>query len=232
MAKSKASAAASSTSEETKSNAQEINLEALLKEFEALKKQTNNILEQNKALIAENKELKNSINEPTVEVASSTAPLEKEITIVHTIQHNNGLTTFMKVGTLEIVMRNMGEKRTLTRQQFETIVGTYRHFFDMGFIALDSSEIELAETYGIDCYNPNDKTQFTAATLKGLGKASLDKVEEIYEGLSEASKKNFLNYWLNKVYEKEEGFYDKAKMSQLDRLAQTNIFAHIISAME
>lgn len=233
MAKSKASATASSASGETKTSTKEINqFEALLKEFEELKKQTNNILKQNKALVEENKQLKNSISAPVVEQTSSVAPLEKEITIVHTIQHNNGLTTFMKVGDLEIVMRNMGEKRTLTRQQFETVVGTYKHFFDMGFIALDSSEIELADAYGINCYNPNDKTQFTAATLKGLGKASLDKVEEIYNGLSETSKKNFLNYWLNKVYEKEEGFYDKAKMSQLDRLAQTNIFAHIISNME
>ena len=233
MAKSKASAAASTSSVETKTSTQETNqFESLLKEFEELKKQTNNILKQNKALIEENQELKNSIAAPVIEQTPSVAPLEKEITLVHTIQHNNGLSTYMKVGDLEIVMRNMGEKRTLTRQQFETIVGTYRHFFDMGFIALDSSEIELADAYGIDCYNPNDKTQFTAATIKGLGKASLDKVEEIYNGLSEPSKKNFLNYWLNKVYEKEEGFYDKAKMSQLDRLAQTSVFAHIVSTME
>lgn len=217
---------------ETEKTQELTQVELLLKEFQALKEQTAGILEQNKALVEENEKLKKSLQEPAVLDVYKTDSLEKTVTIVHTIQHNNGLSTYMKVDNLEIVMRNMGEKRTLSRQQFETLVGTYAHYFDMGFIALDSSAIELAEAYGVDCYNPNDKSQFTAKTLKDLGKMSLDKLEEIYRGLSESSKKNFLNYWLNKAYEKEEGFYDKAKMGQLDRLAETNIFAHLISTMK
>lgn len=212
-------------------------LEELLKELKSLKEQTNAIIEKNELLEEENKTLKNSLTELSKEkeaalTVSNVSTSEKEVTIVHTIQHSNGLTTYMKIGDLEIVMRNMGERRTLTKQQFEMMVGTYRHFFDMGFVALDSSQLELAEAYGIDCYNPNDKTQFTASTIKNLGKASLDELEEIFKNLSEPSKKNFLNYWLNKAYEKEEGFYDKAKMGQLDRLAQTNLFAHIIATMD
>lgn len=207
-------------------------LELLLKEFQSLKAQTAGILEQNKALAEENEKLKQALQEPTVLEAAPINSLGQSITLVHTIQHNNGLSTYMKVDNLEITMRNMGEKRTLTRQQFETLVGTYRHYFDMGFIALDISAIDMAEAYGVGCYNPNDKSQFTAKTIKDLGNMSLDKIEEIYRGLSETSKKNFLNYWLNKAYEKEEGFYDKAKMGQLDRLAETNIFAHLISTMK
>lgn len=233
MAKSKNSTASTAPVEKVENVTENTQIELLLQELKELKEKTNDILKQNQILVEENKELKSTLQESSVsEVATPSVGLEQQVTIVHTIQHSNGLSTFMKVGDLEIVMRNMGEKRTLTKQQFETIVGSYRHFFDMGFIALDSAEIEIAEAYGVDCYNPNDETQFTAKTLKGLGNCSLDKIEEIYKGLSEPSKKNFLNYWLNKAYEKAEGFYDKAKMGQLDRLAETNVFAHIISTMK
>ena len=231
--KTKKTTSASTTSKKEVDNEQ---LKKLIEEIEKLKKQVNDTKKTNEALAEENKALKESALEPVVSTvdleavpASSTS---EYVTIVHAIQLNNGLSTFLRVGDLEITMRNIGEKRTLTRQQFEMILGSYRHYFDMGFIALDSSELELAEAYGVDCYNPNDETQFTAKTIKALKTMSLDEIEKLYKGLSDSSKKKFLNYWLNKVYEKEEGFYDKVKMGQLDRLAETNIFAHIISNMD
>ena len=56
--------------------------------------------------------------------------MDREVTIVHNAEMFGGMSTYIKLSTMTIDFRKMGEQRVLSWQQFEELCNRYRKFID------------------------------------------------------------------------------------------------------
>ena len=100
-------------------------------------------------------------NPQTVQTVSTSSPTDelinllanrkadREVTVMHNMEMNGGLTTHIVLSSVTIDFRHVGEQRILTWQQFEECVSKYHSFFDKGILMLGPEDGELAERYGV-----------------------------------------------------------------------------------
>lgn len=139
-----------------------------------------------------------------------------KIKIIHLVQRVPGLTTHIKLSNLEIILRDLGEERTVNLQQFEEMVGKYRSWFSKGIISVAAGYEEIAERYGL---NTAKGYPLTSEFMIRLGKLPMDKLEGIFSRLPEAGKGFIISYWTRKALEKDPDFYDIRKIEVLDRIS-------------
>lgn len=145
---------------------------------------------------------------------------DKEVSIVHNVQVNGGLTTHMELSNTTIDFRAVGETRLLSWQQFEECVSKYRSFFERRVILLDKGYEDIAAQYNIPCKTDNNgKHVLTKTDMNKLPKMTAPELEKFIESLDDNDKDTIFSYWLGKCYTRESGFYDRYKVDTLNRLS-------------
>lgn len=149
----------------------------------------------------------------------------REVIIVHNRQMmGKNLSTLIKLDNYRTKLRDLGEERVLTYQQFEQFISKYPAYIEKDIILLHPKHQDLAEKFHMRCYNKNSNEYLTQATLNELAHASVARIEEIYLSLNEESRNSLLSFWLGKCYEKDKNFYDRYKLDLLKRLSESKIF--------
>jgi len=160
------------------------------------------------------------INELLLKLANRRA--DEEVVIVHNFEAPVGCTTHIELNGLNIDFRGAGEQRILNWQQFEECVSKYRGWFDKRIILLGSDYSELATKYGVPCvengYKPLDHTKLI--TLYTL---TVNELEEYINSLKEEDREIVYSFWVGKCYDKEPGFYDRAKVEMLNRISDNRM---------
>lgn len=141
---------------------------------------------------------------------------EDKVKIVHLVQRVAKLTTYIKLSNLEIILRDLGEERTVTRQQFEELVGKYRDWFKKGIIGIAAGYENVAETYGLAV---TKNYPLTSEFMQNLGTYSMDKIEAVFSRLPESGKEFIIGYWSRKALSGDPQFRDIRKLEVLNRLS-------------
>lgn len=109
-----------------------------------------------------------------------------------------------------------GEEFTLSRSQFDELVGKYRRWFDSGILAVSHRNIDIAASKGL----PTDKDNgLTVRELRSLGKMSTEQIEKLWEkAQAENLRMSIVTYFKEKFLANEPGFRDRARVDCLNRL--------------
>ena len=109
-----------------------------------------------------------------------------------------------------------GEEFTLSRSQFDELVGKYRPWFMDGRLAVSHKNVEVAAVKGL----PTDKEiGLSVQDLKKLGTMSPDQIEKLWDkaGLDNL-RMSIVTYFKEKFSAGEEGFRDRGRIDCLNRL--------------
>lgn len=141
--------------------------------------------------------------------------LSDMVTIVHLVQRAEGLATYIKLSNLEISMSDFGEERTVTRQQFEEMIGKYRSWFNSGMISVGVGHEDAAKRYGLKTAKdyPLDSD-----FIKRLGTMPMEDLTMVFPKLPEEGKSFIIGYWRRKIIENNPQFKDLGKIETLNRL--------------
>lgn len=173
------------------------------------------IKEQMASFKAQLEAMKEAMTAP-VNTKVFTNNLNDQIKIVHLVQRVSGLTTHIKLSNLEIILRDLGEERTVTLQQFEEMVGKYRSWFTKGIISVAAGYEDIAERYGLSTAKGYP---LNSEFMVRLGKFPMDKLETVFSRLPEAGQAFIISYWTRKALEKDPDFCDIRKIEILDRIS-------------
>lgn len=161
--------------------------------------------------------------------------MDREVTIVHNAEMFGGMSTYIKLSTMTIDFRKMGEQRVLSWQQFEELCNRYRKFIDRGLIKVTPEYRYLCDTYQIGCYDVDGKKTLTSDILNKLPDMTNEQLETCYNDLYDTDKNILLNYWLGQCYarpeNKDKRFYDRYKIELLNRLSNSSVFDNILADM-
>ena len=186
------------------------------------------IIAQLKGEIESLKSVNNTpVSNPSEDLIRSLAEnkTNKEVIIVHNRQMmGKNLSTLIKLDNYRTKLRDLGEERVLTYQQFEQFISKYPAYIEKDIVLLHPKHYDLAEKFHMRCYNKGSQEYLTQATLKELAHASVARIEEIYLSLNQESRNSLLSFWLGKCYEKDKNFYDRYKLDLLKRLSESKIF--------
>lgn len=142
--------------------------------------------------------------------------LQNEVKIVHLVQREPGLSTYIKLSNLEIILTEFGEERYLTIQQFEEMLGKYRRWFDYGMISLADGYDDVARRYGLKTAKNYPMDSYF---ISHMGSLSMEDIEKMYDRLPISGKEFIISYWTRKVIEGDLNFKDKRKIETLDRIS-------------
>lgn len=138
------------------------------------------------------------------------------VKIVHLVQRGPGLSTYMKLSNLELVLTEFGEERYVTIQQFEEMIGKYRRWFDSGMLSVAAGYDEVARRYGL---KTAEKYPMDSEFIKNLGDLNMSEIEKVYNRLPESGKEFIISYWKRKVISGDPNFKDIRKIETLDRIS-------------
>lgn len=216
-----------------------------------LSEMNQNLKEQLEASKKSNEELQNQLDEVKTQSKETVVTLEpveligepvtpdylmtdnnRVIRVYHMQEMIGGMATVINLTNTKRRLQRMGELITLKVNDFEELVGKYRSFFERGILAVDASDIDYAQMYDLPIYDTRMKKSYNATVLKQVVKYNYEQLQEFYKNLSENNKRAFLSFWLGKVYNKEEGYYDEEKMRWLNNFSNTETFSAILFEIE
>lgn len=184
--------------------------------------------------ISREPEVTNSKTDKILE-ALANRKMDREVTIVHNAEMLGGMSTYIKLSTMTIDFRKLGEQRVLSWQQFEELCNRYRKFIDRGLIKVTPEYRYLCDTYKIGCYDVDGKKTLTSDILNRLPDMSHEELEVCYNDLYDTDKNILLNYWMGQCYARPENrdkrFYDRYKVELLNRLSNSSVFDNILADM-
>ena len=70
---------------------------------------------------------------------------EEWIKIVHLVGRAEGLSTYIKLSNLEVQLTDFMEERSLTKQQFEELLGKHRKWFNEGILSVANGYEDIAK---------------------------------------------------------------------------------------
>lgn len=147
---------------------------------------------------------------------ATTKTRDDEVKIIHLVERGPGLSTFIQLSNLQVVLTKFGEERVLTLQQFEELIGKHRKWFDDGMLSVAAGYEEIARKYGLKtAANYPIDSEFIAK----LGTLNLTDIETMYERLPESGKDFILSYWNRKTLEGDPKFRDLRKLETLNRVS-------------
>lgn len=176
--------------------------------LEAQLESSNKMLEMLTKLVA-NQQAAPVVNQPT-------SNLQNEVKIVHLVQRAPGLSTYIKLSNLEVILTEFGEERYLTIQQFEEMLGKYRRWFDSGMISLADGYEDVARRYGLKTANNYPMDSYFIANM---GTLPMAEIEKMYDRLPTSGKDFIVSHWMQKVIEGDLNFKDVRKIETLDRIS-------------
>lgn len=109
-----------------------------------------------------------------------------------------------------------GEEFTLSRGQFDELVGKYRRWFEDGRLAVSYKNIDVAAAKGL----PTDRDNgLTVKELHSLGKMSVEQIEKLWEKAQiDSLRMSIVTYYKEKYLAGEPGYRDRARVDCLNRL--------------
>lgn len=152
----------------------------------------------------------------TTQVVSPVSNLQNEVKIVHLVQRAPGLSTYIKLSNLEVILTEFGEERYLTVQQFEEMLGKYRRWFDSGMISLADGYEDIARRYGLKTANNYPLDSYF---ISNMGTLPMAEIEKMYDRLPTSGKDFIISHWMQKVIEGDPNFKDVRKIETLDRVS-------------
>ena len=218
--------------DETASSAN-ADLDSIKAFMESMQKQLNEALQENKKLQEKILELSEDTSIEPVIQASYISPIEQRdvIKIVHLQEPAQGLTTHIVLSDTTRDLRRLGDIININRSQAEELVGKYLSFFENGVLAIDISCMEFAEEYSLPIYDKQTKELYNAKKLESAGTMSNKELQEFFESLSFTAQNQFLSFWLTKCYVKDPKFYNREKLSFLNKISDSDVFSAIIFEM-
>ena len=132
---------------------------------------------------------------------------------------------------LDLQMEKFGEERQVTYQQFQQLMGKKRKFFEKEYLLVGPEDLDLVEKYKVKAYDPTSSSYIHYTDIEKFPKMTGRELEDYYKKLSKKSKHGFLTLWMNKCYNKEEGYYDVEKMYSLNRASNSKTFDVLINEM-
>lgn len=109
-----------------------------------------------------------------------------------------------------------GEEFTLSRQQFDELVGKYRRWFEKGVLAVSYRNADVAAAKDL----PIDKDNgLTVKELHSLGKMTPDQIEKLWNKVKLHSlHETMVHYFKDQYLAGTEGFRDVARVDAMNRL--------------
>lgn len=153
-----------------------------------------------------------TVSQPIAPVSN----LQNEVKIVHLVQRAPGLSTYIKLSNLEVILTEFGEERYLTIQQFEEMLGKYRRWFDSGMISLADGYEDIARRYGLKTANNYPLDSYF---ISNMGTLPMAEIEKMYDRLPTSGKDFIISHWMQKVIEGDLNFKDVRKIETLDRIS-------------
>lgn len=110
-----------------------------------------------------------------------------------------------------------GEEFTLSRQQFDAIVGTYRDWFNRGILAVSRDNIDVAAKKGL---KTQDEYYLQASILKRLGTMPVEELKKVWKNCSNDNERmSIVTYYKRKFIEgKEPGFRETERVLAMNAL--------------
>lgn len=109
-----------------------------------------------------------------------------------------------------------GEEFTLSRGQFDELVGKYRHWFDDGRLAVSYRNVDIAAAKGL----PTDKDNgLSVNELRSLGKMTPEQIEKLWDKVKyDSLRMSIVTYFKDKFLAGEPGYRDRSRIDCLNRL--------------
>ena len=155
---------------------------------------------------------------------------DKEVIIVHNCEVIGGASTHIQLSTLSIDFHRAGEERVLSWQQFEELVSKYSNFFNRRVILLGAGQEDIAARYGVPCVS-GLKHLVTHEDLIKLGTFNTRQLSEYMDKLTNEDKKLVGAYWAGQCFQREAGYYDRAKVELLNNILPDHPFENILVIM-
>ena len=121
-----------------------------------------------------------------------------------------------------------GEEFTLSRQQFDELVGKYRRWFDRGVLAVSYKNADVAAAKGL----PIDKDNgLSVKELRSLGTMTPAQIEKLWDKIELFSLRNtIVLYFKDRYLAGEEGFRDIGRLDTLNRLTNGGFDSEVQAA--
>lgn len=138
-----------------------------------------------------------------------------DVTIVHLVQRAPGLSTYIKLSNLDIVLTTFGEEFSLTPQQFDELAGKYRKLFETGVLAVGDNCEYYAQRKKLKCANTYHLNFNLFSELAHINAYDL---ESIYNQVEKPLKKSIAEYFKQRIIANDPAFKDIRKIEVLNRL--------------
>ena len=183
------------------------------REFEELKKKNEALERQMQELLTL---LKNNTQAAQTPVVNVIAP-STDVVLVYCSDSMG----YLKTAHVELRFNRWGEEFTLTRSQFDEVVGSYRSWFDQGILTVsgDTEEgIKLAAAKGI---KTSREVYLDARKLESIGTMSLAKVEDLWNSCPmEEQKRSIVTFIKRKFIEGDKAYMTRGLIDLMNRLTE------------
>lgn len=140
------------------------------------------------------------------------APQNTDVVVVYTSNSPGhiGCTTFSLDATI------YGEEFTLSRIQFDELVGKYRRWFTDGRLAVSHKNVDVAAMKGL---RTDKDVGLTVDDLRNLGKMSPEQIENLWNGVGlDNLRQTIVTYYKEQFLAKADGFRDRNRIDCMNRL--------------
>lgn len=125
---------------------------------------------------------------------------------------------YAKISNMELHFNKYGEEFTLSRSQFDELVGKYRSWFDSGILAVSYKNVDVAAAKGLRTDRDNI---LDASILNKIGTMSAQEIESLWDELDlPAQKESIVSYYKHKFIEGDPNFVNREKVDLLNRLTK------------
>lgn len=182
---------------------------------EALEKRVAELSAQNEMFIKMFAELKNMGGMSFA--APQKSALDTTVTVVHLVDREPGLSTSIKLSNRVIEFHTFGEEVTLDMRQAEELAGSFRKYFEKGFIAFGAGSEEVAHRFGLKSIT--DYSYYSKDFVMTLGNLSPLELENLYNKVAQGHKDLIIQYFKRKIIEGDPAFKNVYKVETLNRVS-------------
>ena len=127
-----------------------------------------------------------------------------------------------KVPGISLACNYFGEEFTVSRQQFDSIVGRYRKWFDMGILAVSRDNIDVAAKKGL---KTQDEYTLKASLLERLGTMPVEELKKLWKNCKNDNERLcIVTFYKRKFIEgKEPGYHETERVLALNALTQQGL---------
>lgn len=154
---------------------------------------------------------------PTVQPSVSIVTPSTDVVLVYCSDSLGHLAT----AHVDLTFSRWGEQFTLSRSQFDEVVGAYRRWFDEGILAVsgDTEEgIKIAAAKGIKTHK---EYYLDSKKLEGIGKMSVAQIEDLWNKTTvQKHRESIVTFVKRKFIENDPQYHNREKIDLFNRLTQ------------